>query len=85
MSADGYLPPGCSYSDLPGYNDIDIAMWFWCDKCEADFEDSVTVDSRGGDAEGVCPDCGETAVKEYDPKREWAEEQAYWRDMLGDD
>lgn len=68
MSADGYLPPGCSYSDLPGWNDIDIDFTFDCPDC-GEFEECVTADGHGSEVEGTCPDCGKTVRGEYDPIR----------------
>lgn len=67
MSRDGYLPPGCSYSDLPGWNDIDIDFTFTCPDC-GEFDECVTTDDKwGGEVEGTCPDCGKLVRDEYDP------------------
>ena len=62
------LPPGCSVSDLPGWNDIEVTIGAYCEGCgDVEIED-VTVDSRGlCDWEAECPGCGKTLSGEYDP------------------
>lgn len=69
MSSDGYLPPGCSYSDIPGWHDIERDFDFYCESCEHEWtEVDYTVDSRGGSTvESNCPLCGEKHTIEDDP------------------
>jgi hypothetical protein len=70
----GYnLPPGCYESDLPGWNDVEVDIRFECDATEdcGDWDQEVTVDSRGGhEVEAACPVCGATVETTYDPDYE---------------
>jgi DNA-directed RNA polymerase subunit RPC12/RpoP len=67
------LPPGCYERDLPGYNDIEVDMDFFCSDCDHEWTESdVTVDERGcDDVEAECPECGKTVSKDYDPPSRW--------------
>lgn len=82
MSADGYLPPGCRYSDLPGWHDTEVTVTGWCETCGDIKIDDVTVDSRGSDWEAECPDCNATVSGTYDPVDDYdppePEEPANW-------
>lgn len=54
---DNNLPPGCRLSDLPGWNDEDVEVSVVCEKCDEQYDDTVTVDGDGCDVESTCPEC----------------------------
>jgi hypothetical protein len=64
------MPDGVYESDIPGYNDIEANVSFYCDgtdNCGEWVEEDMTVDSRGGhDVEANCPVCGELVSYFYE-------------------
>jgi hypothetical protein len=53
------LPDGCSYDDLPGWNDVEMFVDVYCEDCDLESTVEIVTD-KSGEYEWECPKCKET-------------------------